>query len=427
MMQSVTAKPRERSEKKIARLMLFDLSIYGHHPGYIRYLLTYWHQQSFSGEIVVLVSPRFLVAHSDVVTLAKQLDSQRITFKAITQAEENSFRPRNSGLNRNLRNFQEWRIFCRYAKQLAIDHALVMYYDTYQYPLALRLNPPCSVSGIYFRPTFHYPQFANPPQQHNHRKSRWEQWILTQVLNNPRLSSLLTLDPFVTNYTPQTRPYQKIAYLPDPIKVCRYSQSRLQEIKASLSLDPKRKLFLLFGALTERKGIYQLLEALDLLPEEISRQVAIALIGEASADNQARIEQKIAALSKHSAAKAVQIYRQYEFLPEADVQAYYEISDVVLALYQNHVGMSGILNLAAEKQKPVLSTDYGLMGELVGRYDLGLAVDSSRPEAIAQGITTLLSTETISPEQRQKMQQFAQQNHADKFAATIFGQLYSRH
>lgn len=424
-MQGVQTKTQTTGKGSLARAMLFDLSIYGHHPGYIRYLLTYWHQQSFSGELVVLVSPRFLVAHSDVVTLATQLDGQRIKFVAITQAEENSLRPRTSGISRNLRNFQEWQIFCRYAKQLNVDHALVMYYDTYQYPLALRLNPPCKVSGIYFRPTFHYQHFINPPQPQSSRKASWEQWILAQVLSNPQVSSLLTLDPFVTQHTPKTPRYDKLAYLPDPIQVCHYSPARLQAIKDSLQLEPGRKLFLLFGALTDRKGIYQLLEALALLPKAVCQKIAIAFIGEASADNQARIEQQILDLAESPSACGLQIYRKYEFLPEEDVQAYYEIADLVLALYQNHVGMSGILNLAAEKQKPVLSSDYGLMGELVAKYELGLAVESTDPAAIAQGIVTLIEAGPPTDEQHRKMQQFAQQNYAEKFSAIVFEHLYS--
>ena len=60
------------------RLMLFDLSIYGHHPSYIKYLTQYWYQYNCPGQLLVLVSPRFFEVHSDVVELAQQLDSESI-------------------------------------------------------------------------------------------------------------------------------------------------------------------------------------------------------------------------------------------------------------------------------------------------------------------------------------------------------------
>ena len=418
-MHNLHTKPRKTLKKLGSgdRMMFFDLSIYGHHPGYIQYLLNYWHQKKLSGQIIVLVSPRFLIEHDDVVKLGKKLDPENIQFFAISQEEEDSLKPRNNSLNRNLRNFQEWFIFCRYAKRLKIDRALLMYYDTYQYPLALRLNPPCPFSGIYFRPTFHYKFFSHQPASYSDIQVRWEKIVLNLVLINPKLNHLFTLDPFVVQYLKQERKNFKLIPLPDPVQVHEYSQDKLNQIKASLNVDSNRKLFLLFGALTARKGIYQLLDAIQFLPEAICRKIAIALIGEASKDNQNLIESRIAELCSHY---PIQIYRKYKFLPEEDVQAYFEVSDFVLALYQRHVGMSGILNLAAAKQKLVLSSDYGLMGELVKQYHLGLTVDSTDPRAIAEGLTKFLTEFPDKYCDRTKMKAFAQQNNPQKFASTIF-------
>lgn len=405
----------------VFRLMLFDLSIYGHHPGYIQYLLEYFSKTKLNAKIIVLVSPRFLTEHNDVVQLANQLDTKNIQFVAITQVEEDSLRPRNNSLNRNLRNFQEWSLFCHYVKQLKIDRALLMYYDTYQYPLALRLNPQCSVLGIYFRPTFHYQYFSNSSEGYSNLPASWEKFVLNLVFSNPKVDSLLTLDPFVKEFLRKDKQKSKLVYLPDPVRVCEYSQVQLQQIKASLNIESSRKLFLLFGALTDRKGIYQLLDSIPLLPKNICEKIAFAFVGEASQDNQTKIENKIADLSNNY---PIQIYRQYEFLPEEDIQAYFEVSDFVLALYQNHVGMSGILNLAAAKHKPVLSSDYGLMGELVKQYHLGLAVDSTNPQKIAEGVEQILSL-TDTNYNRVKVQEFTELNSADRFAEIIFAHLLS--
>ncbi|MDJ0897292.1 MAG: glycosyltransferase [Xenococcus sp. MO_188.B8] len=420
-MYNLHSKLRKVLEKSVSidRLMLFDLSIYGHHPEYIQYLLNYWHQKKLSGQIIVLVSPRFLLEHADVVQLGQQLDPENIQFFPISQEEEDSLKPRNNSLNRNLRNFQEWFIFCRYAKRLKIDHALLMYYDTYQYPLALRLNPPCPVSGIYFRPKFHYKFFAHLPAGYSDIQVRWEKMLLNLVLSNSKLRTLFTIDPFVVKYLKQKLENPKLLYLPDPVQVHQYSQDQLNQVKDSLNIDSNRKLFLLFGALTDRKGIYQLLDSIPFLPEEICSTIAIALIGETSEEHQYRIESRIARLTSRY---PIEIYRKYEFLPEELVQAYFEVSDFILALYQRHVGMSGILNLAAAKQKPVLSSDYGLMGELVKQYHLGLTVDSTDPRVIALGIEKILSS-IFSDKDLVKMQKFTDQNSASQFAPTIFKRL----
>jgi len=82
--------------------------------------------------------------------------------------------------------------------------------------------------------------------------------------------------------------------------------------------------------------------------------------------------------------------------------------------------MSGILLLAAATQKPVLSSDYGLMGELVHHYCLGLAVDSTQPQKISEGLIKLLTEPLEEIIDRNLMKQFAEQNSIEKFGATIF-------
>jgi len=401
------------------RLMLFDLSIYGHHPGYIQYLLQYWHHHQLSGEIIILVSPRFLIEHYDVVKFTKRLNPNYIQFISISNEEEKALKSRKNKFNRKLRNFQEWFLFCSYAKKLKIDHALLMYYDIYQYPLLLRLNPPCSVSGIYFRPTFHYKYLSNLSVYSSYLKTKWETIILNLVLSNPKLNYLFTIDPFVVKYFKENSNHFKLIHLPDPVQVREYSQIKLIQVKASLNVENGRKLFLLFGALTERKGIYELLNAIQFLPQSTCRKIAIALIGEAAQEHQDRIESQVAELYRYY---PIQIYRKYEFLPEEDVQAYFEVADFILAPYQRHVGMSGILNLAAAKQKPVLSSDYGLMGEIVNRYGLGITVNSTSSPAIAEGIQILLKDETNKWDSL-KMREFAMQNSAENFAKSIFNYL----
>jgi glycosyltransferase involved in cell wall biosynthesis len=64
--------------------------------------------------------------------------------------------------------------------------------------------------------------------------------------------------------------------------------------------------------------------------------------------------------------------------------------DVVLAPYQRFVGSSGTLVWAAALQKPVLAQSYGLVGELVRRFQLGEAVDTQSPDALSGAVARLL-------------------------------------
>ena len=398
------------------KLMLFDLSIFGHHPSYIQHFINYWITQKSPGSLDIVVSPKFLQEHSDVVKLAT-FNQDEINFIAITQSEEATLKPRNSGINRNLRAFQEWKLFCKYAQSLKATRGLIMYFDPYLLPLAIGMKSPCSVSGIYFRPTFHYSSFHNYTTSWSKPIQQWrEKFILNRVLLHPQLKTLFCLDPFAVKHINKFDSTSAV-HLPDPVELPNQNKCQIASLKERLGINSKKKVFLLFGALNGRKGIYQLLEAIGLLSPALCEQMCLVLVGEANPTDRALIKSKVAATCL---AQPVQIIEHYEFVPEQDIQGYFQLADVVLAPYQRHVGMSGILLLAAAANKPVLSSNYGLMGEMVQRYQLGISVDSTLPEEIAKGLQRCLEESSEEIGDRHQMQLFAEQNSAQKFAQILF-------
>jgi glycosyltransferase involved in cell wall biosynthesis len=82
--------------------------------------------------------------------------------------------------------------------------------------------------------------------------------------------------------------------------------------------------------------------------------------------------------------------------------------------------MSGILLQAAAAQKPVLSSDYGLMGELVKRYRLGIVVDSTNPLSISKGFIRFLQEDISKICDVEGMQKISKKNSAEKFPKRIF-------
>jgi glycosyltransferase involved in cell wall biosynthesis len=177
---------------------------------------------------------------------------------------------------------------------------------------------------------------------------------------------------------------------------------------------------LLFGGVDGRKGIYQLLDAIQLLPMEVCKHFCLLLVGQPHPTDHVNIHQQITTLCENRQLQAIE---HYDFIPEADVPTYFQLADVILATYQRHVGMSGILLLAAAAGKPVLSSDYGLMGELTRRYQLGLAVDSNQPTEIAKALTMLLSASPQAIANPDQMKLFAEQNSIELYARTIFQHL----
>ena len=69
--------------------------------------------------------------------------------------------------------------------------------------------------------------------------------------------------------------------------------------------------------------------------------------------------------------------------------AFFSNADLVWVGYVKFYNMSGVLAQAGIARKPVISSDEGLVGHLVRKYGLGLAVDISSPEAVGNAILEL--------------------------------------
>ncbi|MBN3894910.1 MAG: glycosyltransferase [Nostoc sp. NOS(2021)] len=403
--------------------MLFDLATGGHHPSYISHLINYCCEAKLPINLDIVVSPKFIDEHSDVVKISLDRNSSQIRFIPITVEEYSDFISNHSLVKRI---FREWNLYCKYARELKAEHCLLMYLDTLQLPIVLGKKSPCKFSGIYFRPTFHYKEFDNYTFS---RKDIFRQWrqklLLSGVLNNPQFQCLFSLDPFAIKHIEKLHSQAKVFHLADPVRIYKSEQYKIEQLRQKIRIDPDKKIFLLFGTLTNRKGIYQLLDAIQLLPSDICEKLCLLLVGSISSTDKISIQSQI---KKISQSLPVQIIIRDEFIAEENVHLYFQLADVILAPYQKHVGMSGILLLAAAAQKPVLSSNYGLMGQLVRHNRLGITVDSTSPQAIANGIIDF-----INDEQHQAIffdlkmiDEFVEDNLAENFSHTLFKHIYAQ-
>ncbi|WNZ27681.1 glycosyltransferase [Leptolyngbya sp. NK1-12] len=415
-------------------LMLFSPWCYGHYPSYLYHLIRYWqhsHRQSIQGAsnnalnstlstLNIVVVPRFFQEHQDVVELATA-GPATIRFIATTLEEQKNVETAASGYRRA---FAQYDLMVRYAERLKASQGLVMYFDSCQLPFVAGLKLPCPFSGIYFRPTWHYGQFTLVAPTWREQMQRWrERFFLNRLLAHPQFRTLFCLDPFVVDRINKGRRTAPAVYLPDPVEFKAAAIGEIAALKARLQIEPGRRILMAFGRLADaRKGTSELVAALSLLPIERCRQLCLLLVGEPDPNGQATLEQWLLPLRQ---SLPIQIVTNYSYVPESEVSHYFQLADLILAPYQRHVGMSGILLLAAAAQKPVLSSNYGLMGELVIRYGLGLAVDTTCPKQITQALYRFLLEPIDCLFNSKQARCFAEQNSPEQFASTIFQHLQS--
>lgn len=374
-------------------VMLFDLGASdGHHSSYLNYFIKYWCKEELFKQLVVVTSPNFFEKNILADEFADYCKQKNVWFVEISPDEYFQF----NNKKRFSKVLYEWNIYCRYASILKVSHCLFMYLDSLQLPIIFGRKSPCSFSGIYFRPSFHYHEFDEYNSSLSNSIRQWvKKTVLYLVMKNSQLRILFCLDQFAVKHIKTNNSLVKTAYLPDPID--KNDKSNPNELRDCLQVEPGRIVFLLFGSLEERKGILQVLQAIDLLSPSYCQQICLILAGVDYFSNPSTQE----FINQLSERLPIQIITKYQFIFEHEVSAYFQLADVVLVPYQRHVGMSGIILYAASAQKPVISSNYGLLGKLVKDNHLGITTDTRFPSKISKVITEFVdkgSSTMFNPE-----------------------------
>jgi glycosyltransferase involved in cell wall biosynthesis len=392
-------------EPKPLKLLIFDTILNGHHSDYITYLADYWHTNKLPGQLFV-VTPSGL---SD--SLPEAYKDSSISFIELSEQEIDAVH----NASKISRSFAEWNLYLHYAGQIQPTHALLMYFDLFQLGVWIGRKSNCPVSGIYFRPSFHYTEATSLKENLVVFRKKW---LLGRVLGSKTLSNLFCLDKSVVPTIQKISNSTRIIPLSDPVKNYIVSSQEVAELRLTLGIDSNRKVFLLFGYLDDRKGIEQVLEAIKSLSPEEKAQVTLVLAGPIEVNFLSAIESRISNLGGDA-----QIICSYQELKGATIQTYFELSDYVLTLYQKHVGMSSIVIRAAVSEKPLISSDFGYLGALVRKNNLGVTVNSESPAAISEAFQQALRGDI--DHSLSSIRELAAQNTTQAFASQIFESIAS--
>ncbi|MGA0556228.1 glycosyltransferase [Larkinella sp. VNQ87] len=392
---------------KAKKILLFDSIIDGHHADYLTHLIRYWVQNRLAGELIVVTQQSFQACFDELTT--GQPGGRNVRFVPLPPADIDAVH----GALMLTRSFKEWNLVLRYIGQHQPAHVLLMYFDLFQLATWLGRSAPCAVSGIYFRPDFHYKRNPGFKAQLNGFRKKV---TLKGALRKSSLANVFCLDHSAVEGLRQLAPAAKVWPLADPVESYSITPAEVQQLRHDLQIDANRRVFLLFGYLDDRKGIEPLLDALKELPKPQQQAVCLVLVGPIQPDYKQKIEQKITDVGGE-----VQIVRVYQEIKGRQIQLYFELADYALALYQRHVGMASVVVRAAVSRKPVLASDYGYLGHLVQTEHLGVVADTTSPAAIRAMLERVLTTEI--PYSKTNLQKLADHNSDVYFAETIFKQL----
>src|SRR5258707_5725411 len=254
-------------------ILIPEISETGHHPGYVGHILESVDREASN---VLVAGTRRLVSHSELDPVRERFQPIEIQVTASEEARLNDFT--TMGLIR--REFCVRSIYARAWRQAIqrqpIDMVIIPFVDDCSNALSL-LGAQFERTpwvGISMRTQFHLPDMgviADRKMSSGLRAS-----LFRRLLKQPDLKELLTIDPTLIHYARHQAgaEFAKLQYLPDPSESLPPLSKR--EARNSLGIPADCKAILVYGSLSERKGLSHLIRAMNLpeCPENIHVVVA---------------------------------------------------------------------------------------------------------------------------------------------------------
>lgn len=398
-------------EPDLRRLIIFEADSRGHAREWLRHILAAAERQGVRNRITLLIARDLAEALSAPLTGGADI-------VPLSQSEE---RLCNTG-SAFQRGLAKWMIVRRHVKRLSADSVFFLGIDHILAPLALGRGMPgeIPVSGILFRPTAHYGAFANAKPGTKERLKQRIKWnFLLRALHNPALSTLLSLDPYFPPYAHQDLPGGgKVVRIDDPAPVQLGPVTDTPQVTRS-----GKTALLLFGEITERKGALQLIEALKRIPSKRLRDMEVTIAGRIEPLIEKPFYQALRELEWGRPETHVRV--EDRWISDTELASLLTKTDIVLAPYQRFVGSSGVLIRAAQYRKPVICQDFGLLGQFVRDFGLGLATDTCDPAKLAQALELAVSDRLLGAAGAARFQDFLKGRDPDHFGDQVLETAFS--
>jgi glycosyltransferase involved in cell wall biosynthesis len=151
------------------------------------------------------------------------------------------------------------------------------------------------------------------------------------------------------------------------------------EARRALALPESGKLVLYFGFIKPYKGVTVLIDAAPALKQRFGDSVQVLVVGDVYGDSRPYLE-RVAVLDVGDILRIVA-----EFVPDETVEDYFLAADLVVLPYLSAT-QSGIVQIAYNYDKPVVTTDVGGLPEVVHDGVTGFVVPPGDPGALAEAV-----------------------------------------
>jgi glycosyltransferase involved in cell wall biosynthesis len=280
------------------------------------------------------------------------------------------------------------RVYSIISRTQSIRLVVVPYADYFLYGLPFLGSPfgKAPWIGITMRSTFHHHKVGiKAPDRPllNAAKAL----LFKRAIRTTGLRTLLTIDPTLPEWSAHhaSKHSATVAYIADPFPDEKAENPALA--RQRLGLAPDQHYLLVYGSITERKGIYELVHALT----RMEHAPALIVAGEQDAGSRHFMRNHV-----HSLTPAPLVLDT--FISNDVERDLFSACDAVWLGYKGHYGMSGVLVQAYRFGKPVIATEDGLIGWFSRRCELGPILSDLSSASIGKAVTETMTSWPHAPQ-----------------------------
>lgn len=212
--------------------------------------------------------------------------------------------------------------------------------------------------------------------------------IFLSSLRRSPFTRIHHMDPIVYRAVKKRMPDlgPKFVQIPDPVDPIEPELSTT-EARRKLQLPEGGRMLGCVGALDGRKGVPILIQAFAtaVAAGRLREDDRLLLVGEQDPEVVDALERMGSELIKSG--RIISIAR---FVSDVDMSNAISAMNLVVTPYPLHIGSASIVIRAAAQRRPVLATDFGWLGEIVTRFQLGWVCDVLNPAGFADALVAAL-------------------------------------
>lgn len=397
------------------RLALYEPEADGHHMAlYTRNILR---EALNRGWEVTLVTTERAMSHAGYELVRKEFEG-RIDVEIMEDRQT----PADAGDFQRLKDqFARLLNYRKAHKDLIsrrpIDVAFMVNLDQADLPMAFLGSPfgRTPFLGVLIGRQFHCPKVGVNMDPLKRRDKLFEPFV-KRVLKLRKLKFMLVVDETMEKWAKQDQPPygEKIRHVPDPAGFTGLVDR--EAARKELGLPETAFVALLYGALSERKGVADLIGALQSpdCPENV--------VGLFAGRQDEFANRAISAAVESSPSRFIELNK---FLNDEDEARVLSACDVVWLGYKHWFGSSGVMYQACAAGKPVLSMDKGLVGWAVAEYGIGIPCATEEPGIAAAALKELASDPAQYSKYAQAGLKVALDHTPQRFATAVCNHIQS--